>query len=183
MEVQHDLLDEFSAAKKKNSYFIPAIILYTLHNILSLISFFVSLRNSHILINILVSSPIIVMQLFLVRVLPLVALGLFIFRKKPGWFLVLVFSILDILYKGMFAISVIMNSRPYMQAAPYLTAGLLVTLLLSFFITWLVLLPSTSAVFEISNNTKVITIVTGIIIFLLLKFYLVDQITRLARRH
>jgi len=183
MENQIDVLNHFS--EKSNPInklaFKICAFLFAVNYLLSLITFFYSLKVAKIDIESLLSYKLVLVQLFFVRVLPIIALVLYIVRKKAGWILLLVYSVNDLLSKSEFVINFVFNNKIISTVDPFLSVPILIMFVLSFAISFLLLSKSISKFLGINLLVKLVSLLASILIYFIIKYYLVDLFISLMK--
>ena len=171
MSIQQDLLIDYIepvVRKKFKKNIITGI--YTFHTAVSLAAFFVSLHIANMELSTITESKRNFSIFTYERLLPFVAIALFIYEKKLGWALVLILSTLDLFFKGAYMVTILSSLQEYISTSPYLLIWTLFIFLFSLIVPVLLFSQSVIIIFKINSKLKLISIGIAILLFCAIKF-------------
>ncbi len=178
MQTQPDYLNFFEQNVGLKSIFRVCGILFFVHYLLSLATFFISLKVAKIDIETLLVYKIILLQLFFVRVLPLLGLILYFSQKKVGWVFLIIYSLTDLLSKSEFVLNFIGNNKITSSVNPFLSFPILILFILSCIIFFLLLSKSIKELLNLNILLKISSIIISIAIYIFIKFYFADFLVK-----
>jgi hypothetical protein len=180
MQPENDLLSEFEQEHgiKRNYFsFRFTAILYALNVITSIVFIFITIKVKQLHLGVLLSNSgnvkFLIVFLLIVRLSPIIALLLFILKKKLGWMLVSVLSIVDVAFKGVFAIKFCLNFISYAEVSRVTVTGYFLNLIISVLILCFLFTNSVLEIFRVSNKIKLITTLMALILWGS-RFFLLD---------
>ena len=178
--MENDFLEEFLKPVKSNrKAFNVLVFLYAIQCILSVCVMFVSFRLGGIQFSTIISYPVVIFQLCIVHVTPFVALFLLFLKKNVGWILITLLTVINLLFKGLFLISYLLNIKVFSQVSNYVLGGIFLSLTLSIIVLYVIFTKSISNFIKLNNQIKIATIAFSILIFLAIKFYIADYLLKL----
>lgn len=115
-------------------------------------------------------SPVFYMQVLFSRAIPVLAVILFWLGKRFGWTLMIIVYLFDILQKGY---TFLMFSKDFSfssQRETFWTLSMTSTFLMSAILVWLLLAKSVLAVFNVNKSQILVSVATGITLFIVIRF-------------
>ncbi len=173
MNIENDLLIDY---EERVTYkpFIKTLItkIYTIQNVIYLAAYFVTLNTLNIEWRTHLQSKLNFSVFIFERILPFLGIFLFIRRKQPGWVLVSILSILDLLFKAYNLINVSRHLDEYISGSLFPLILQALVFVFASVVPILLFTKSVNEIFKLNTKIKLSVIGLALAIFLAVRFYM-----------
>jgi hypothetical protein len=170
--------DENNKKVKSGFVFFLIVFLYIIEIIIACLFFYLALRSMASGLAIIVSSIPLIVIIIVQRLSPVVAIILFLFKKREGWISVVFLNIINLLLNGIQIAQWLPLFHSPNKAIRIILMSHTITLVISMIISFLIFLRPIVTQFSVTNKIKLQTIIAAIIITFLLKYFIADFVMK-----
>jgi hypothetical protein len=159
------------------------VFLYSIEILIALLFYYLTFRSFGFGMAFIASSIPLLLIVIVQRLSPVVALILFLLKKREGWISVAFLNIITLLLNGIDLIQRLPFYQSNNKGTRIILISHAITFVLSVVITFLMILKPIANRFSIINRIKLQTIIAAVIFTFLLKYFIAGFIMNIARPH